>query len=263
VGGPTPPFVPGIEAAGQIEATGERVVLLAAGGACAQWIAAPRARLLNMPRDVPFEVAATLPVAYLTAFHAIASILKPRSGESMLVLGAGGGVGTAAVGIGRLLGVRVIAVSSTEARRARLRAMGADEVLSYDEIGHARPNTILDTVGGLALQRALRRLPAFGKAALVGAVAADASSLDSSLLVYRTISVHGLHLDAIVARPEMARDGLRSLLDWIASGELEVPIDDVLPFSKAAEGHHRLASRQVFGKLVLVPEAATHPPIRP
>ena len=256
VGGPVPPFVPGVEGSGEVGVSGDRVAFLSRGGACAEWLAVRRDALLPLPSTISFEAGASLPVAYLTAYHAIVTVLKARPGQTILILGAAGGVGTAAVGIARHLGLHVIGVASTETRRARLAAMGAATVLSYDQIARSRPDMILDTVGGRPLRQGLGRLPPFGRAVVVGAAGSDGLALDPILLVYRSLSVSGLHLDAIVSQPDMVREATEHVLAWISAGSVAVEIDDVLPFTRVAEAHRRLAARQVFGKLVLVPDRA-------
>src|SRR5947199_6719496 len=132
-GGPKPPYTPGLEFAGTIEGTGERVMGLAQGGACAEYIAAPRAALWPFPANWTFEEAAAFPVNYLTAYFAYwrAGLLGGRKSASVLIHAAAGGVGTAAIQIGKILGITTLGTSSSTEKLARAKELGLTHGINY------------------------------------------------------------------------------------------------------------------------------------
>lgn len=251
--GPRPPFISGCEAAGVIEESGERVAVLVRTGAHAEYLVAEREACLALPRALGFEEAAGFPVSYLTAYFALVHAARARRGETVLIHAAGGAFGTAAVQIARALGLQVLAVASSESRRQRVLALGADTALGYDEVRRHHADILLDGVGGAALKQALRVLGPFGRAVLVGWSSGEPAAVDPIGLVFRSHALIGLHLDAVLAQRDRVREAVAQLGEWIEKGELRVQIGCVLPLERIAEGHALLASRDHYGKVVLVP----------
>jgi NADPH:quinone reductase len=249
-GGPTPPFVTGVEGAG-IDERGRRVAFLARG-AHAQIVAADDAACVELPEDVGFEEGAGFLISYLTAFHALVSAAMVQAGDVVLVHAGGGGLGTAAVQIARELGARVVATASTEEKRRRVAALGA-EARGYDQLAGLRPDIVIDPVGGRLTRDSLRLLPAFGRLVLVGMRAGEAPALDAAGLVHRTQAVHGLHLDAILADRGLVDRALAVLLPWLERRRIAVQVGHVLPLAQIADAHALLAGRDSYGKIVVVP----------
>jgi NADPH2:quinone reductase len=248
--GPTPPFVTGVEGAG-VDDRGRRVAFLARG-AHAAVAAVDDAACVELPDEVSFEEGAGLLVSYLTAFHALVTAAMVQPGDLVLVHAGGGGLGTAAVQIARELGARVVATASTEEKRARIAALGA-EARGYDELAGLRPDVVIDPVGGRVTRDSLRLLPAFGRLVLVGMSGGEPPALDATGLVHRTLAVHGLHLDAILAERGLVDRALAVLLPWLERRRVEVQVGHVLPLAQIADAHTLLAGRASYGKIVLVP----------
>ncbi len=270
LGGPRPPFRPGMEAAGVVEETGSavedleigtRVAVVAAFGLQASHLVVPAAACVRLPDELPWEQAAALPVAHLTAYHALTTVARAEPGEVVLIHGAAGGVGTAAVGIARRLGLRVVATASTEDKRARVRGLGAELAVPYEGFeravreltGGRGPDVVLEMIGGDVMRRSLRLLPPFGRLVLIGMVSRHALPIDSVQLLFRSQAVLGFHLRALLGRDDLIAASLRRILGWIAASELTVEVGEVLPLDQVRRAHELLASRRSHGKIVLVP----------
>lgn len=249
--GPTPPFVAGVEGAG-VDDRGRRVAFLVRSGAQAAVVAAEDAACVELPEGVSFEEGAGFLVSYLTAFHALATAAMVQPGDVVLVHAGGGGLGTAAIQIARELGARVVATASTEEKRARVAVLGA-EPRGYDELAGLQPDVVIDPVGGRLTRDSLRLLPAFGRLVLVGMAAGEPPALDATGLVHRSLAVHGLHLDAILADRGLVERALAVLVPWLDRRRIEVQVGHVLPLARVAEAHALLASRASYGKIVLIP----------
>lgn len=276
LGGPRPPFHPGMEAAGTVEAAGPaegaesqpsigaRVAVVAAGGLQATHAVVPAAACVELPDELSWEQAAALPVAYLTAYHALVTVARAQAGELVLVHGAAGGVGTAAIGIARRLGLRVMATASTEEKRARARELGAERAVGYDGFekeacrltGGRGPEVVLEMIGGDVMRRSLRLLPPFGRLVLVGMVSRQAQPIDSVQLLFRSQAVLGFHLRSLLGNDELIATSLRRLLGWVTSGELRVEVGRVLPLAEIRRAHELLADRRSQGKIVLLPPSS-------
>ena len=262
-GGPKPPFIPGAEAAGVVEAgdsmpIGLRVVAITAGGSQAERVCVYAAACMPLPDAMTFEEGAAFPVQYLTAYHALTTVARAEPGETVLVHAAAGGVGTAAIQIGKLLGLRVIGTASSEEKRNKVLELGADEALSYDDFdqklnGKDAPTVILEAVGGDVFRRSLAILPSFGRLVVYGAASKDVQPIDTLKILFRSQAVLGLHLSAIFERPELLRRSLASLFEWISQGKLKMQVGHILPLAQIAEAHELLSSRKSYGKIVLRP----------
>ncbi|MEJ7599643.1 MAG: NADPH:quinone oxidoreductase family protein [Kofleriaceae bacterium] len=269
VGGPRPPFFPGLEAAGVVLAlgpgvtaptVGSRVVVMAGGGLQAERAAVPASSCIPIPDNMSFEEAAAFPVNYLTAFHALVTVARAEPGELVLIHAAAGGVGTAAVQIAKLLGLVVVATASSEDKRVKVRALGADRAVDYAEFEAAcrelapdGPAIVLESVGGEVFQRSLSILASLGRLVVLGVAGREAKSVDTVKLLFRSRAVMGLHLSAIFSRPGLLRSSLERLFGHVRAGELAIQVGHVLPLAEVRAGHELIASRGSYGKIVLVP----------
>jgi len=261
--GPKPPFIPGVEAAGIVEAgdslpAGSRVVAIGTHGCHADRVCVYAAACMPVPDSMSFVEAAAFPVQYLTAYHALTTVGKAEPGETVLIHAAAGGVGTAAIQIGKLLGLRVIGTASSEEKRKRVLELGADEALSYDEFdqkltGKNAPEVILEAVGGDVFRRSLTILPTLGRLVVFGASSKDVQPIDTLKILFRSQAVLGLHLSAIFERPALLSRSLATLFEWISQGKLKMQVGHVLPLAQIVEAHQLLSSRRSYGKIVLLP----------
>jgi NADPH:quinone reductase len=270
-GGPKPPYFPGVEAAGIVESVGterdgptllgSRVACITRGGAHAEYVLAEARACIPLPDEVSFVEGAAFPVQYLTAYHALSTVARAAPAETVLVHAAGGGVGTAAVQIARLLGLRVIGTTSTREKRGRVLELGADCAVGYDEFeaaareltGGRGPDIILDAVGGDVLRRGLALLPPLGRLVVLGLASREAPAIDTVKLLFRSQAVLGFHLNAILERRELMQASVGQLLCWIGEGKIKIQVGHTLPLGEVRQAHGLLASRQSYGKVVLLP----------
>lgn len=262
-GGPTPPYIPGLEAAGVVEQgdtlpAGTRVMAMAAGGCHAELICVSSAACIRFPDSMSFVEAAAMPVQYLTAYHALTTCGRAAEGETVLIHAAAGGVGTAAVQIAKLLGLHVIGTASSEEKRRRVLALGADEAFGYDEFdshltGKRAPDLILEAVGGEVFRRSLAILPSLGRLVVYGAASKEVQPIDTLKLLFRSQSVIGLHLNAVFERVWLMNASLKRLFSWIEEGKLKMQVGHTLPLTDIREAHELIASRRSYGKIVLIP----------
>jgi NADPH:quinone reductase len=270
---PTPPFSPGAEAAGVVRAVGAGVTRLAVGdrvaatvvyGAFSEQLLVPEAAAVKLPDAVPFEIAAATLLTYGTTYHALVDRAALAAGESLLVLGAAGGVGLAAVELGKLLGATVIAAASTEDKLALCRSHGADHAIAYttedlkDRVkaitGGKGVDVIYDPVGGAYAEPALRTIAWKGRYLVVGFAAGEIPRIPLNLTLLKGCQIVGVFWGQFAVRePEVNRANAERLLAWVSEGKLRPHVDEVLPFARAGEALERLERRQVKGKLVLVP----------
>lgn len=228
-------------------------------GTYAEYVCVPSSLVLPMPREMRYEDAAALGLSALTAWQALVDRASIQPGQSVLIHAAGGGVGVAAIQIAKLLGARVIATASTDAKLERARQLGADAVINYarsDFSAHARALTggrgvdvILDSVGGETFRRSIDCIAPGGTLIAIGMVGGADVHLDLRQVVQRSINVLGLRASALP--PYQAADRYRQLGDLVVRGRLMPVIDKVLPLGEAATAHRLLAQRNHFGKILL------------
>jgi NADPH2:quinone reductase len=270
---PAPPFVPGLEAAGVVAAVGEGVTAVAVGervattlvhGAFAEQIVVPATAVVKLPAAVGFEVAAATLLTYGTTWHALVDRAGLKAGETLLVLGAAGGVGVAAVEIGKLLGARVIAAASTAEKLAFCRAHGADEGIEYARedlkerskqlTGGEGVDVVYDAVGGPFAEPALRAIAWQGRYLVVGFAAGEIPKIPLNLVLLKGCQLVGVFWGAFAARePAHSHANAERILAAVAAGQLRPHVDATLPFARAGEALARMERREVLGKLVLVP----------
>jgi len=268
-----PPFSPGGEAAGVVRAVGAAVTSVAPGdrvcatmmmGAYAEQIVASDATVTKLPDAVSFEVGAATLLTYATTLHALVDRAALQKDETLLVLGAAGGVGTAAVELGKLLGARVIAAASTDDKVAFCKERGAVEGINYARedlkerskalTGGSGANVIFDPVGGPYADAALRSIAWEGRYLVVGFAAGDIPKIPLNLVLLKGCQIVGVFWGSFVMRdPAKNQANARQILDWVAEGKLAPHVDSVLRFADAPSALERLERRDVKGKLVLVP----------
>ena len=245
--GATPPFTPGVDAAGTRVDTGERVLVTGVPGAYAELIAAPEENVWPLPESVDFDRAAGLGVAYKTAWASLADA-ELRAGEKLLVQAGSSGTGQAAIDIGRYLGAEVYA-TAREPKHERLRELGA-EPLAYDDqrIADLEANVVFDPVLGKALDQSLAALAPGGRLVTCGA-------LDDPMCTINMWSVVGKRLRIIGSGgATVTPQQVDQLIELVAKGELRGPVvDRELPLDEAAKAHRLIENRETFGKVVLKP----------
>jgi NADPH2:quinone reductase len=270
---PPLPFSPGGEIAGCVSAVGDQVEGLAVGdrvaayvgyGGCREKVVVKPAAPTLVPEELGLDRAAGLIIAYGTTLHALADRGELRAGQTLAVLGASGGVGLAAVEIGKLLGARVIACASSADRLAFARERGADETIDYaredlkqrlkDLTGGKGVDVIYDPVGGEATEAAVRALAWRGRHLVIGFAAGEIPRLPLNLPMLKGADVRGVFWSAHAERePEAHRAELRRIFEWAAAGEISAHVDAVLPLEETAEAIARIARREARGKIVVRP----------
>lgn len=268
---PTLPFVPGSEYAGVIDAIGEGVTHLALGDAVAAFgglggfathACVDAALVMPLPKGFAFEDAAAFICTYGTTHHALLDRAALKPGETVLVLGAAGGVGTAAIQIAKAAGARVIAAASTDEKCAFCRELGADASINYSSAPLREelkaltdgkgPDVVYDPVGGDLTEPVFRSIAWRGRYLVIGFAQGGIPSLPLNLALLKGASVVGVFWGDFARRePKNNARALAELASWYAQGRIKPVIDQTLPMSALPEAFARMGSRQVRGKLVL------------
>ncbi len=270
---PALPFTPGNELAGVVRALGpgverigigDRVIAFTSVGAFAERIAVAADTVLPMPADMDFDTAAAITLTYGTSHHAVCDRAALKAGETMLVLGAAGGVGLAAIEIGKALGARVIAAASSEEKLAVCRAHGADATIDYsggdlraairNACGGGAPDVIYDPVGGIYAEPAFRSIGWRGRYLVVGFANGEIPALPLNLALLKGASLVGVFWGDFVRRePQANLAAMRQLLGWLAEGKIRPHISARYPLARTADALHAMAARKVTGKVVIQP----------
>jgi NADPH2:quinone reductase len=264
------PFVPGMEAAGVISeiapdvrslSQGNKVMVRMRAGAFAEEAVVPADHVLPLPSTFSFEEGATFLAAHTTAYHALKTRAETRPGQLLLVLGAAGGVGLAAVQIGKVLGARVIAAASTDRKLALARRIGAVEVLNYTggrmedgvrDLTDGRGVDLLFDPVGVAQENALRCLTRGGKLLVVGFAGGHIPSYAANRILLRGCSVIGVRAgEAGRHDPEMRRREHGDLCALAEQGRIRPHVSEVYPLEQCAVALRRLADRQALGRIAL------------
>jgi NADPH:quinone reductase-like Zn-dependent oxidoreductase len=275
---PERPFAPGSEIAGEVIATGagaedwaegDRLIAATGYGGLAEMVVVPASRAFRLPPERSFEEGSALLLTYATAIHALADRGRLKPGQTLLVLGAGGGVGIAAVEIGKALGARVVAAASSDEKAAAAREAGADSAIVYpagpfdrdglkqlsqlfkDALGPAGADVILDPVGGDYSEAALRSIGWEGRFLVVG-FPAGIARLPLNLTLLKSCDVCGVFWGAFAAR-EPARNAahVEQLFRWWREGRIAPKIGGRFTLEQAPEAIARLRDRKAVGKLVV------------
>jgi len=269
---PTPPFVPGSEYAGVVEAVGEgvtevkvgdRVMCMGGTGGFGTHALVPAAKLVPMPPGMSFEHGAAFLMTYGTTQHALLDRGQLQAGETVLVLGAAGGVGTAAVQIAKAAGARVIAAASTDEKCALCKQIGADETINYSSgnireslkalTGGKGPDVVYDPVGGDLAEPVFRSIAWRGRYLVVGFAGGGIPSLPLNLSLLKGAAIVGVFWGDFVRRePANFQRDLRQLAQWYAEGKVTPVMDKTMTLADLHAAYARMAARQVVGKLVLL-----------
>jgi NADPH2:quinone reductase len=267
------PFSPGGEFAGVVESVGSGVSALEPGdrvmgytnfNAARERTAVPANQLVKLSADLDFDRAAALTITYGTAYHALAHRAAMRAGETLAVLGASGGVGLAAVELGKVMGARVIACASTDDKLDFARAHGADEVVNYatEDLRDALKrlggthgiDVVFDPIGGVYSEPSVRSLAWEGRHLVVGFAAGDIPKLPLNLVLLKGCAVLGVFWGAWVRRdPARYQASLQQLAQWCAQGKLSCHVQQVYSLAETPVAIKALADRKVMGKLVVRP----------
>jgi NADPH2:quinone reductase len=271
---PDLPFSPGGEVSGIVEqiaqddvtglAPGDRVMAYIAFGGARGKIAVAAHKLVRVPQGLSDEAAATLSVTYGTTLHALADRARLKAGETLAVLGASGGVGQAAIEIGKAMGARVIACASSEDKLAFCKARGADEFVDYkaDNLkdalkrltANAGVDVIYDPVGGGLAEEALRAIAWRGRYLVIGFASGDIPKLPLNLVLLKGCDVLGVFWGAHTEKePALHRANMARLLAWAEERRINPHIHRAYGFAEAAAALKAIARREVRGKVVLVP----------
>ncbi|MCM2562532.1 NADPH:quinone oxidoreductase family protein [Lutimaribacter sp. EGI FJ00015] len=267
---PDRPFVPGMEAAGVVEAVGpdvtgfkpgDRVATICTLGGYAEKVAAPAARVIPIGDMDAADVCALL-VAFGTSHHALKQRAQLKAGETLVVLGAAGATGIAAIQIAKIMGARVIAVASTEEKRAICTENGADEVIGYDDLKDQikaltdgkGADVVYDPVGGAAFDACSRAMARGGRLLVIGFASGEIPKLPVNLALVKEYAVVGVFWGNFTRfEPQVYAGNMAELLGWYQKGHVKPMIEGRYPLKDAAEVLSRVLGRGAVGKLVLVP----------
>lgn len=268
-----PPFTPGAEVAGKVMEVGEKVknvragddvaAILPTGGYAEEAIAGSDA-VIPLPRDMDHTVAAGFPLVYGTTLHALKQRAQLKPGETLLVLGAAGGVGLAAVQIGKIMGARVIAAASNGDKLALCTQQGADAVIDYSKeplkeavkklTKGQGADVIYDPVGGDLAQECFSSINWNGRYLVIGFAAGKIPEVALNRLLLKGASAVGVFWGAFVARePKLNWENFQQLFAWHAEGRLKPYVSKTYPLAHAGEALRDMLNRKVTGKIVLIP----------
>jgi NADPH:quinone reductase len=267
------PFSPVSEFSGTVESIGPGVTEVALGdrvmgstghGAAREFLAVPAKQLVKLPDKLDFERAAGLTVTYGTTLYALRERAQLKSGETLAVLGASGGVGIAAVEIGKIMGARIIACASLDEKLAFAEAHGADETVNYasedlrgalKRLGGERGiDVVYDPVGGPYAEPAVRSLGWEGRYLVIGFAAGEIPKLPLNLVLLKSCDIRGVIWGAWVARnPQGQRALMTDIVRWCADGKLSGHVHAVYPLAEIATALKAIADRKAMGKIVLRP----------
>lgn len=271
---PELPFTPGSELAGVVRAVGEgvtqhkvgdKVLAFVSQGAFAQQIAVPAQAAMPMPPGLDFDTAAAVTLTYGTSHHAVVDRAQLKAGETMLVLGAAGGVGLAAIEIGKALGARVIAAASTDEKLAVCKEHGADDVINYTTqdlreaikatTGGKGPDVIYDPVGGVYAEPAFRSIGWRGRYLVIGFANGEIPKLPLNLTLLKGASIVGVFWGEFARRePKANAAAMRELMGWMAEGKIKPHISGRYALADTAQALNDMAARKVTGKVVIQPQ---------
>ncbi|WP_042877131.1 NADPH:quinone oxidoreductase family protein [Cupriavidus necator] len=269
------PFVLGIEAAGVVLETapdvsalrvGDRVMTYAGDSCFAEQIVVPATRVFKVPDGMSDETAAGFSVVYGTAHHALVDAGALQKGETLVVLGASGGIGLCSIQIGKALGARVIAVASTAEKLAKCKEHGADELIQGDEslrdrikelTGGKGAEVIMDIVGGDATDSAIRAIAPYGRYLIAGYASGIVPNIKANLIFLKQARVIGASFRILLERsPESAAANIRHLCDLWEHGLLKPEVTARYPFEQVVDALKHVGERKVVGKAVLHVQSA-------
>ena len=262
-GTPAPPLVVGREYCGMVEDSADPVMGYTQWGAFAEKLAAHPKLMWPLPQGWSVEEGSAFPVNYFTAYLAYwkAGLTENPNGARVLIQAVAGGVGTAAVQIGRLLGIEMYGTSSSDEKLTRVKALGLHYGINYKQRDYVDAikeltkgegvDVVLEMLGGEHVAKAVRCLRDFGRVIVYGSATGEAALLDTKLLYPKGASVHGLWLTYLSQNRTVMEPAWKQLSAWAAEGQLHPVIGQVLPMEKALAGYRLLQEGKNFGKVVL------------
>jgi len=270
---PPLPFSPGTELAGVVKAvgegvkhpqTGDAVIAYAGYGGFAEEVAVDARACIPLPPGVDFKVAASFMMTYGTSYHALKDRARLQPGETLLVLGAAGGVGSAAVELGKLMGARVIAAASSDDKLNACRQLGADATINYstEDLREAVKritegkgvDVVCDPVGDKFAEPAMRDMAWGGRYLVIGFAGGEIPRIPLNLPLLKGFSIVGVSWGNFARKEPQKNDAnVRELLGWIAGGKLKPLVSAAYPLAQAARALKDVMERKVKGKVVLVP----------
>ncbi|BFM10438.1 NADPH:quinone oxidoreductase family protein [Simiduia litorea] len=270
---PPTPFVPGTEAAGVVESVGAEVQHLKVGqrvvccnllNCYAEKLAINAKMVLPLPEQIPFEEAAGLITAHATAHHALKQRANIQPGETLLVTGAAGGTGLAAVQIGKAMGARVIAAASSPEKLEQARINGADILINYSEKDLKKElkaltngqgvDVVYECVGGDMFDACARNMAWNGRLLVVGFASGKIPELAVNLALVKGFSLVGVFWGTFTQKqPKDFAANMQELLRWYVDGKVKVVVDQVFPLKDTVKALEKVMSRKVIGKVILKP----------
>ena len=271
---PELPFTPGSELSGIVYAvgegvkhikTGDKVIAFIGQGAFAQQVLAPANAVIPMPEGMDFDTAAAITLTYGTSHHAVVDRAQLKAGETMLVLGAAGGVGLAAIEIGKAIGAKVIAAASTDEKLDICRQHGADMTINYSNTdlreaiksatGGKGPDVIYDPVGGIYAEPAFRSIAWRGRYLVVGFANGEIPKLPLNLALLKGASLVGVFWGEFAKRePKANMAAMSEMIGWLREGKIKPHISARYALNETANALNDIAARKVTGKVVIQPE---------
>ncbi len=268
---PPRPFSPAAEMAGIVEAVGEdvsgfkpgdRVCGYHSGGCAREYVTMPQAALSHIPDGVSDEQAASIMVTYGTSYHALKDRGQLQKGETLAVLGASGGVGQAAVELGKLMGARVIACASSDDKLEFCKSCGADDLVNYsrDDLKSrlkeltrgAGVDVIYDPVGGAYSEAAFRAIGWLGRFLVIGFAIGDIPKIALNLPLLKSADIRGVFWGAFTQRnPKGNQANIDDLLDWLADGSLKPHMDSLFALEDTGQAIEKIVARDVKGKVLI------------
>ena len=275
-----PPYIPGLEAAGEVLEVGAEVASYGPGdrviidgssdlqGLFAEECVVDASLLFPLPPAMDFAAGSAFPVVYATGYHGLVQRGQLQPGETLVVHGAGGGVGLSALQIGRALGARVIGTVGDGRKAEVLRGMGFADIINVRETdvrqaildltGGKGADVFYDPVGGELFDISMRSIAKEGRILIIGATSGGYGNLKTNHALVKEVSVTGVLYGAWKARkPLLAQENMATLLGLAASGKITPHVWKVMPMSQAPEALAALGNREVIGKIVLVPDGAS------
>ena len=269
---PELPFSPGSEIAGIVKQVGEgvrgfklgdRVMALIRSGGYAEEVVVDEAFVALIPAGIDFTVAASFGLVYATAYHALKDRAAIKAGETLLVLGAAGGVGLAAVELGKLLGARVIACASSDDKLETCKRHGAQDAINYEreDLREALKrltdgdgvDVAFDPVGGKYCEPAVRSMAWKGRYLVVGFAAGEIPKIPLNLALLKGCSIVGVFWGEFARRErDLNVANLKELAEWLSAGKIKPLVSATYPLERAADALNDLMNRKVRGKVVLV-----------
>ena len=270
---PPPPFSPGSEVSGVVEAVGsnvdavrvgQRVLAMGPFGGLAEQFVTDALRVVALPENLDFVRACCLPTVYGTTLHALRDRAQLRAGETLLVLGAAGGVGLAAVQLGKRMGARVIAAASSAEKLETCKRNGADLLIDYTRedlkervkalTDGAGADVVYDPIGGPYTEAALRATSFGGRLLVIGFAAGEIPRIPTNLTLLKGCSIVGVFWGMAMARDRARMTGqLEEILAWVADGSLKPHVHATYPLARALDALRDVEQRRVQGKVVVVP----------